>query len=96
MNHEHVTNVGKAIGHPLRVELLEALGGLGIASPNELAKRLDGPLTSVSYHVRMLRDYGAIELVDTEPRRGALEHYYRRTDLGVTAADTAARLGEAA
>jgi hypothetical protein len=27
--------------------------------------------------VRMLHDLGCIELVETEPRRGALEHYYR-------------------
>ena len=25
----------------------------------------------------MLHDLGCIELVETEPRRGALEHYYR-------------------
>jgi hypothetical protein len=49
----------------------------GVASPNELAKKLGEPLTNVSYHVRMLHDLGCIELVETEPRRGALEHYYR-------------------
>jgi hypothetical protein len=48
-----------------------------VASPNELAKKLGEPLTNVSYHVRMLHDLGCIELVQTEPRRGALEHYYR-------------------
>jgi hypothetical protein len=58
------------------VQLLAALNE-GVASPNELAKRLDEPLTNVSYHVRMLHDLGTIELVETEPRRGALEHYYR-------------------
>jgi hypothetical protein len=31
----------------------------------------------VSYHIRLLHDLGAIELVATEPRRGALEHFYR-------------------
>jgi DNA-binding transcriptional ArsR family regulator len=64
------------LAHPLRVQLLAALNE-GVASPNELAKRLDEPLTNVSYHVRMLHDLGTIELVETEPRRGALEHYYR-------------------
>src|SRR5215213_5874270 len=66
----------KALAHPLRVQLLAALNQ-GVASPNELAKKLDEPLTNVSYHVRMLHDLGTIELVETEPRRGALEHYYR-------------------
>jgi predicted transcriptional regulator len=32
----------------------------------------------VSYHVRQLENAGLIELVATEPRRGALEHYYTR------------------
>jgi len=68
--------MAKALAHPLRVQLLSALNE-GVASPNELAKKLNEPLTNVSYHVRMLHDLGCIELVDTEPRRGALEHYYR-------------------
>jgi DNA-binding transcriptional ArsR family regulator len=68
--------MAKALAHPLRVQLLSALNE-GVASPNELAKKLDEPLTNVSYHVRMLHDLGCIELVETEPRRGALEHYYR-------------------
>jgi DNA-binding transcriptional ArsR family regulator len=70
------SRMAKALAHPLRVQLLAALNE-GVSSPNELAKKLDEPLTNVSYHVRMLHDLGCIELVDTEPRRGALEHYYR-------------------
>ena len=42
-----------------------------------LARELDLPLGRVSYHIRLLADLGAIELVRTEPRRGALEHFYR-------------------
>ena len=70
------SRLAKALAHPLRVQLLAAFNE-GVASPNELAKKLDEPLTNVSYHVRMLHDLGCIELVETEPRRGALEHYYR-------------------
>ena len=70
------SRMAKALAHPLRVQLLAALNE-GVASPNELAKKLNEPLTNVSYHVRMLHDLGCIELVETEPRRGALEHYYR-------------------
>jgi DNA-binding PadR family transcriptional regulator len=36
----------------------------------------------VSYHTRQLEQYGALEPVRTEPRRGATQHYYRLTDLG--------------
>jgi DNA-binding transcriptional ArsR family regulator len=70
------SRLAKALAHPLRVQLLAALNQK-VASPNELAKQLGEPLTNVSYHVRMLHDLGCIELVETEPRRGALEHYYR-------------------
>src|SRR4051812_10619115 len=66
----------KAISHPLRHRLLGMLDGR-IASPNELARELELPLGRVSYHIRLLNDLGAIELVRTEPRRGALEHFYR-------------------
>ena len=40
---------------------------------------LGAPLGVVSYHVRMLRDYDCVELVRTEPRRGALQHFYKAT-----------------
>src|SRR5919199_5634467 len=66
----------KAISHPLRHRLLGMLDGR-VASPNQLARELGLPLGRVSYHIRLLSDLGAIELVRTEPRRGALEHFYR-------------------
>src|ERR1043166_4271590 len=66
----------RAISHPLRHRLLGMLDGR-VASPNQLARELEWPLGRVSYHIRLLSDLGAIELVRTEPRRGALEHFYR-------------------
>jgi DNA-binding transcriptional ArsR family regulator len=68
----------KALAHELRVEILAILNER-MASPNELAKELDEGLSQVSYHVKVLKDYKCIELVKTEPRRGAVEHYYRAT-----------------
>ena len=50
-----------------------------MASPRALAAALGEPLGNVSYHVRILRDLDCIELERTEPRRGALEHFYRAT-----------------
>jgi DNA-binding transcriptional ArsR family regulator len=70
--------IAKALAHPLRARLLQRLGER-IASPGELALELGQPLGVVSYHVRMLRDYDCVELVRTEPRRGALQHFYRAT-----------------
>jgi DNA-binding transcriptional ArsR family regulator len=68
----------KALAHPLRVQILTILNER-IASPNELANELEEGLSQVSYHVKVLKDYKCIELVKTEPRRGAVEHYYRAT-----------------
>jgi DNA-binding transcriptional ArsR family regulator len=68
----------KALGHPLRTQILTVLNER-VASPNELAKETGEPLGNVSYHVRLLADLDCVELVKTEPRRGAVEHYYRAT-----------------
>lgn len=68
----------KALAHPLRVAILTTLNER-MASPNELAKELGEGLSQVSYHVKVLKDYKCIELIKTEPRRGAVEHYYRAT-----------------
>jgi DNA-binding transcriptional ArsR family regulator len=68
----------KALAHELRVEILTILNER-MASPNELANELEEGLSQVSYHVKVLKDYECITLVKTEPRRGAVEHYYRAT-----------------
>lgn len=68
----------KAIGHPLRQRILSALNQR-VASPSDLARDLDERLGNVSYHVKILVQCGAIELVRTEPVRGAVEHFYRAT-----------------
>lgn len=70
----------KALGHPLRQRILHELGDEP-ASPSELAETLDEPLGNVSYHVKILAECEAIELVRTAPVRGALEHFYRATAL---------------
>ena len=63
----------KALAHPLRLEILRRLGER--ASPTELARQMGASLGSVSYHVRVLADLGALRLVDQAARRGAIEHY---------------------
>jgi DNA-binding transcriptional ArsR family regulator len=68
----------KALGHPLRQRILQTVNGR-VASPNEIASSLDEPLGNVSYHVKILLDCEAIELVRTSPVRGALEHFYSAT-----------------
>jgi DNA-binding transcriptional ArsR family regulator len=77
--------IAKALAHPLRARILQRLGER-VASPGDLATELGAPLGVVSYHVRMLRDYDCIELVRTEPRRAALQHFYRAIRCSATAA----------
>src|SRR4029434_9413963 len=68
----------KSLSHELRAEILMILTEQ-MASPNELSQMLDEGLSQVSYHVKVLKDYRRIKLVKTEPRRGAVEHFYRAT-----------------
>ena len=69
----------KALSHEDRVRAFAILAER-VASPNELAKELNEGLSQVSYHVKVLEGYELIELVRTEPRRGAVEHYYRAVE----------------
>lgn len=65
----------KAMGHPLRLRILEALGQQE-RSPRELSDALNEPLGNVSYHVRLLLDLGMLRLTRTTQKRGAIEHHY--------------------
>src|SRR5882724_10397813 len=63
--------------HPLRGRCLTILNE-HVASPKELAEVLGEPdVSRVAYHVKVLKEMGKIELVDTAQRRGATEHFYR-------------------
>lgn len=66
----------KALSNRDRVQVLSVLCEKE-ASPNELSECLNTALGKVSYHVKVLKDFKLIELVRTEPRRGAVEHFYR-------------------
>jgi DNA-binding transcriptional ArsR family regulator len=66
----------KGLSHPLRVLILAHMNE-GPWSPRELERELGEGLSQVSYHVKVLNDYELIELVDVQPRRGAVEHYYK-------------------
>lgn len=69
----------KALTNPLRVELLDRLNEAEW-SPRGLSDELSEGLSQVSYHIKVLKDYKLIELTRTEPRRGAVEHFYRATE----------------
>ncbi|HXS34639.1 MAG TPA: winged helix-turn-helix domain-containing protein [Solirubrobacterales bacterium] len=66
----------RGLSHPLRTRILAILNER-VSSPNQLSKELHEGLSQVSYHVEKLKKLGLIEMVKTEPRRGAVEHFYR-------------------
>ncbi len=68
----------KALDHVLRQHILLATVQREV-SPKELSRALGEGLSQISYHVKVLREdcEGIIEETRTEPRRGAVEHYYR-------------------
>jgi DNA-binding transcriptional ArsR family regulator len=66
----------RALAHPLRVEILRLLEE-GPSGPKRLADRIGEQLGNVSYHMKVLLKYDCIELVETIPHRGAVEHIYK-------------------
>lgn len=66
----------RALAHPLRVQILEILSER-VASPSLLSEQLDAGLTHVAYHTRTLSECDCLELIETAPRRGATEHFYK-------------------
>ena len=77
----------RAVAHPLRVLALRAFTR-GDLSPIDLVRKLGPPhdLGIVAYHVRRLAAAGIVELSETIPRRGAVEHRYALTCKGAALA----------
>ena len=69
----------KGLAHPLRVRILAYMNDKPW-SPSDLSEELVEGLSQISYHVKVLFDFELIELTGTEPRRGAIEHYYRAVE----------------
>lgn len=63
--------------HPLRRQILRKVRDTPDISPKEVAMALGEPLSNCSYHCRVLREAGAIELVGQKPVRGAIQNHYR-------------------
>ncbi len=69
----------KALSNGVRARALDLIAA-GARSPKTIASELRLDIRSVAYHVRVLKKLGCIELVETRPRRGAVEHIYRAAD----------------
>jgi len=62
--------------HPLRKRLLRLYAeAREMRSPKELTVLVNKSVTLVGYHVRVLAEHGAVEIVAEQPRRGAVEHF---------------------
>ncbi len=69
----------KAMAHPTRQFILHVLSE-GPTSPVRIQRRMkDVSLNLVSHHIKVLRELGCVELIDTVQKRGATEHIYRAT-----------------
>jgi len=66
-----------ALRHPLRRKILRQMSDERKASPCELAKALDQPLSSVAYHVRVLADCTALKPIAERQGKGSTQHFYR-------------------
>lgn len=68
--------LAKALSNDVRARALDLLS-TGPRSPKSIAAELGLDVRGLAYHVRVLKKLGCIELVETRPRRGAVEHVYR-------------------
>jgi DNA-binding transcriptional ArsR family regulator len=66
-----------ALGHPLRLRLLFALGRK-TATISQLAAQLDTRKGNVAHHLTVLREAGLVRLAHTRQVRGGTEQYYER------------------
>lgn len=74
------SNLAKAMSHPVRAQALKVLNER-TASPKEISEELGEDLSNVGYHVRKLLDLGCAEKVTEKRVRGAVETFYRATEL---------------
>jgi DNA-binding transcriptional ArsR family regulator len=77
---EHLEAWLEAVNHLTRRTILVLLWeqeSEQATSPKDLSEELGGNLPSISYHVRVLCDCDAVELVRTRQVRGSVKHFYR-------------------
>ncbi|MDQ2631338.1 MAG: winged helix-turn-helix domain-containing protein [Actinomycetota bacterium] len=85
-----IDRVLRALNHPLRRRILRALVD-GNASASALSKKMKVNLGVVSYHLNQVlaRECEVVELVESVPRRGAIEKFYRLRFQALTEGDSA-------
>jgi DNA-binding transcriptional ArsR family regulator len=74
-------NLHIVLKDPMRLQIV-AIAIQRPISPSEYGKEFDCALSVVSYHFRVLRKHGFLELVDECKVRGSIKHVYRATKSG--------------
>jgi hypothetical protein len=67
------------VAHPTKVAVIEALTWIGRPLSASLLREVfdrEWSLSSVSYHVTTLADFGVLAKVGERPARGAMERFY--------------------
>ena len=73
---DDMTQALRAIAHPLRLQILSLLTGAELSAA-EVARELDVTHANASYHLRVLRDAGQLEVASEERIRGGVAKRYR-------------------
>ena len=76
MNDADAAQIAKAMSHTVRIEVVRALRDQGVLSPTGFAGESGETLGNVSYHFKALLAAEVVAVVETVPRRGAMEHFY--------------------
>ena len=79
----------QVLSHPLRVRILEVVNQRDISPTRFVREQLAGDrldklgdsaaISHIAYHFRQLEEFGCVEVVEQNPRRGSIENVYRGT-----------------
>lgn len=73
---DDATSALRAVAHPVRLRILSLLTGAEL-SATEIARELGITHANASYHLRLLREAGLLEIASEERIRGGLAKRYR-------------------
>jgi len=74
---DHQGRMLHALNHKIRRDIVKLLiHGPSQVSPIAVSRSVNVKVANLSYHFRVLHDNGVLELIDEQPKRGAVEHFY--------------------
>jgi DNA-binding transcriptional ArsR family regulator len=79
MDYKKSSRVFRALGHPVRLAILQGLRTTKGCNVNEMVRKLDLPQSTVSQHLGLLRSNGIIE-----PRKDGVRTCYQIVDTRIS------------